>query len=182
MTCLFARAVRRVGKAKRAHHSRPRTRWWARRDAPLPTLRKLCRPRSGREGRQLLAAAGDEANAGEAEQHQQQFGLTRAEAALVEEMLKCGDMPEVAARLGIASATARTHLHRIFRKDGHDTPVGAGASGVVARSRKRRRVRRVGWAKEHCAVPTVLVRGKVGGHASLCPPYETSHFIPIQLA
>jgi hypothetical protein len=48
---------------------------------------KLCRPRSGRDGRQLLAAIGDEANAGEAEQHQQQFGLTRAEAALVEEML-----------------------------------------------------------------------------------------------
>ena len=49
---------------------------------------------------------------------QQQFGLTRAEAALVEEMLKGGDMPEVAARLGIAPATARTHLHRIFRKTG----------------------------------------------------------------
>jgi DNA-binding CsgD family transcriptional regulator len=49
---------------------------------------------------------------------QQQFRLTRAEAALVEEMLKGGDMPEVAARLGIAPATARTHLHRIFRKTG----------------------------------------------------------------
>jgi DNA-binding CsgD family transcriptional regulator/PAS domain-containing protein len=49
---------------------------------------------------------------------QQQFRLTRAEAALVEEMLKGGDMAEVAARLGIAPATARTHLHRIFRKTG----------------------------------------------------------------
>jgi len=49
---------------------------------------------------------------------QQQFGLTRAETALVEEMLKGGDMPEVAVRLGIAPATARTHLHRIFRKTG----------------------------------------------------------------
>jgi DNA-binding CsgD family transcriptional regulator len=27
-------------------------------------------------------------------------------------------MPEVARRLGIAPATARTHLHRIFRKTG----------------------------------------------------------------
>ena len=49
---------------------------------------------------------------------EKQFGLTRAEAALVEEMLKGGDMPEVAGRLGIAPATARTHLHRIFRKTG----------------------------------------------------------------
>lgn len=49
---------------------------------------------------------------------QKQFGLTRAEAALVEEMLKGGDVPEVAARIGIAPATARTHLHRIFRKTG----------------------------------------------------------------
>jgi DNA-binding CsgD family transcriptional regulator/PAS domain-containing protein len=49
---------------------------------------------------------------------QKQFRLTRAEAALVEEMLKGGDMPDVAVRLGIAPATARTHLHRIFRKTG----------------------------------------------------------------
>ena len=37
---------------------------------------------------------------------------------LVEEMLKGGDMPEVAARLGIAPGDGATHLHRVFRKTG----------------------------------------------------------------
>ena len=78
---------------------------------------------------------------------QKQFGLTRAEAALVEEMLKGGDMPEVAARLGIAPATRANAPASHLQEDGHDAPVGAGASGVVARSRKRRRVRRVGVGK-----------------------------------
>src|SRR4051812_12310689 len=33
------RICRRVGKAQRAHHSTLKQKWWARRFAPLPTLR-----------------------------------------------------------------------------------------------------------------------------------------------
>ena len=47
---------------------------------------------------------------------QKQFGLTRAEAALVDEMLKGGDMPEVAARLGNSAGDGAhapaSHLQR----------------------------------------------------------------------
>ena len=32
----------------------------------------------------------------------------------------------------------------------------------------------VGWAKAQCAVPTTSRRARDGGHAALCPPYETS--------
>jgi DNA-binding CsgD family transcriptional regulator/PAS domain-containing protein len=48
----------------------------------------------------------------------QQFGLTPAEAALVQLMLDGGSMQAIADRLGIKISTARTHLHRILAKTG----------------------------------------------------------------
>ncbi len=49
---------------------------------------------------------------------QERFGLTGAEARLCAELLAGGNRREVAARLGISDATARTHLSRIFQKTG----------------------------------------------------------------
>lgn len=73
-----------------------------------------------RHGQAAIVFVHDPEDAADRRYHflQERFGLTRAEAALVGEMLKGGDMPAVAARLMIAPATARTHLHRIFRKTG----------------------------------------------------------------
>ena len=36
-----------------------------------------------------------------------------------------------------------------------------------------RRSNFVGWAKAHCAVPTITTPQRNGGHASLCPPYRS---------
>jgi DNA-binding CsgD family transcriptional regulator len=44
------------------------------------------------------------------------FGLTRTEAAMAIEVLNGGGLKAVAARLGIAPTTARTHLTSIFNK------------------------------------------------------------------
>lgn len=52
------------------------------------------------------------------QQLRKRHGLTRAEAALVHEMLKGGSMQAIADRLNIRITTARTHLHRIFVKTG----------------------------------------------------------------
>ncbi len=49
---------------------------------------------------------------------EERFGLTRAEARLCAELLAGGSRSEVAARLGITDATARTHLSRVFQKTG----------------------------------------------------------------
>jgi DNA-binding CsgD family transcriptional regulator len=46
------------------------------------------------------------------------YGLTRAEAKFSVELLDGGGREGVAKRLGISSATARTHLSRIFAKTG----------------------------------------------------------------
>jgi len=54
----------------------------------------------------------------DAMQLQKQFGLTRAEAVLAREMLKGRGVREVADRLEIKIATARTHLHRVLAKTG----------------------------------------------------------------
>lgn len=51
-------------------------------------------------------------------QLQKQFGLTRAEALLVRELIEGSDIQEVADRLRIKIATARTHLHRVLAKTG----------------------------------------------------------------
>jgi DNA-binding CsgD family transcriptional regulator/PAS domain-containing protein len=45
-----------------------------------------------------------------------QFGLTRAEAALVVEIVKGDGLQAAAERLGIVAGTARTHLHRVLAK------------------------------------------------------------------
>jgi DNA-binding CsgD family transcriptional regulator len=57
-------------------------------------------------------------SAPDARQLQKQFGLTRAEAVLVREMLKGRGVQDVADRLEIKIATARTHLHRVLAKTG----------------------------------------------------------------
>jgi DNA-binding CsgD family transcriptional regulator len=51
-------------------------------------------------------------------QLRQQFDLTPAEALLASEVVKGGGLKECARAIGIAEATARTHLHRIFEKTG----------------------------------------------------------------
>ena len=51
-------------------------------------------------------------------QLQERFGLTRAEAVLVRELLTGKNIQAVADRLDIKIATARTHLHRILAKTG----------------------------------------------------------------
>jgi DNA-binding CsgD family transcriptional regulator len=51
-------------------------------------------------------------------QLQDQYGLTRAEAALTLELLKGDGMQAAADRLGVLVATARTHLHRVLAKTG----------------------------------------------------------------
>jgi DNA-binding CsgD family transcriptional regulator len=48
----------------------------------------------------------------------QSFGLTRTEAAVALGVLSGGGLKAVAARLGIAPTTARTHLTAIFEKTG----------------------------------------------------------------
>ena len=45
-------------------------------------------------------------------------GLTQGEARVLEDVLSHGDMSGSPERLGIASATARSHLHRIYAKTG----------------------------------------------------------------
>lgn len=52
------------------------------------------------------------------QQLRKQYGLTRAEAALVRELLQGHKMQQVTANLGIKIATARTHLHRVLAKTG----------------------------------------------------------------
>jgi DNA-binding CsgD family transcriptional regulator len=47
-----------------------------------------------------------------------QYGLTRAEATVALELLRCDGMPAVAERLGVLVGTARTHLHRVLAKTG----------------------------------------------------------------
>jgi DNA-binding CsgD family transcriptional regulator len=49
---------------------------------------------------------------------QQQFGLTPAEAAVARELLRGDGVQAAAARLGVAVATARTHLRRVLAKTG----------------------------------------------------------------
>ncbi len=44
------------------------------------------------------------------------FGLTRAQIALAQEMIKADGVASAAGRLGISYATARTHLVQIFQK------------------------------------------------------------------
>jgi DNA-binding CsgD family transcriptional regulator len=44
------------------------------------------------------------------------YAFTRAEAKLVASMLDGGSLPQVATRLGIGHATARTHLKHVFAK------------------------------------------------------------------
>ena len=46
------------------------------------------------------------------------FGLTSAEEAVAEELIKGDGVNAVAARLGLSPATVRTHLIRIFQKTG----------------------------------------------------------------
>lgn len=46
------------------------------------------------------------------------YGLTGAEMRVLMMLLETGGIPEVAAALGIAQTTARTHLQRIFGKTG----------------------------------------------------------------
>jgi len=53
-----------------------------------------------------------------ARQLQDQFGLTRAQAALAIEILAGDGIQAAADRLGVTRATARTHLARIFEKTG----------------------------------------------------------------
>ena len=53
-----------------------------------------------------------------ARQLQDQFGLTRAQAALAVEILAGDGIQAAADRLGVTRATARTHLARIFEKTG----------------------------------------------------------------
>jgi DNA-binding CsgD family transcriptional regulator/PAS domain-containing protein len=45
-------------------------------------------------------------------------GLTPGEARVLEDVLTHGDMTDTPTRLGIARATARSHLHRIYAKTG----------------------------------------------------------------
>ena len=52
------------------------------------------------------------------EQLRERFGLTAAEARLVHEMIRNGNIHNAAESLTIKIATARTHLHRIFAKTG----------------------------------------------------------------
>src|SRR4030095_6559321 len=51
------------------------------------------------------------------------------------------------------------------RRHGHEEPLRAGCMGgrVVTKI--------VGWAKAHAPCPPLLVRRKIGGHATLCPPF-----------
>ena len=46
------------------------------------------------------------------------FGLTPAEARLLDILCAGASVPQAAARLGVAPTTARTHLQRIFDKSG----------------------------------------------------------------
>jgi DNA-binding CsgD family transcriptional regulator len=46
------------------------------------------------------------------------FGLTRAEAAVAIDVLKADGLQAAAGRLGISLATARTHLAHVFDKTG----------------------------------------------------------------
>jgi DNA-binding CsgD family transcriptional regulator len=72
-------------------------------------------------------------------QLQKRFGLTKAEAGLVLEMVTSGTLRDAADRLNIKIATARTHLHRVLGKTGTRsqadlmrlmlTPGFGGASG-----------------------------------------------------
>lgn len=49
---------------------------------------------------------------------QKRFGLTPAEAGLVQAIVKHGSIRDAADHLGIRIATARTHLHRVLAKTG----------------------------------------------------------------
>jgi DNA-binding CsgD family transcriptional regulator/PAS domain-containing protein len=49
---------------------------------------------------------------------QRSIGLTPAEARVASEIFRGGDVAEIAARLGIALPTARTHLRSIYEKAG----------------------------------------------------------------
>lgn len=60
----------------------------------------------------------DPANAHEVPNSLCTFGLTPAESGLAAEFAKGETLRDCARRLGIATSTARTHLHRIFDKTG----------------------------------------------------------------
>lgn len=64
----------------------------------------------------IFIADPEAAAAPELAQLQDQYGLTRAEAALTLELLKGDGMQAAADRLGVLVATARTHLHRVLAK------------------------------------------------------------------
>lgn len=66
----------------------------------------------------IFIADPEAAGVPELAQLQDQFGLTRAEAALTLELVKGDGVQAAADRLGVLVATARTHLHRVLAKTG----------------------------------------------------------------
>ena len=60
------------------------------------------------------------------------YGLTTAEGNVLREIFRCSGLLEAAAKLGVAEATARTHLQRIFSKT--DTRNQAELVRLVMRS------------------------------------------------
>lgn len=61
----------------------------------------------------------------------QLYGLTATELRVLRDAIEAGDITEVGDRLGMARATARTHLHRIYDKT--DTRGFAGLSSLAHR-------------------------------------------------
>lgn len=59
------------------------------------------------------------------------YGLTAAEQRVLRDAIDAGDITAVGDRLGMARATARTHLHRIYEKTG--TRSFAGLSNLAHR-------------------------------------------------
>jgi DNA-binding CsgD family transcriptional regulator len=68
-----------------------------------------------------------------AETLQRRFGLTRAEATFLTEIIKGDGLQAAADRLGVSLATARTHLRHVFEKTGTHRQaelVGLAANGA----------------------------------------------------